>query len=265
MLLIIAHHHDAEARWLCKILKESYNQPLHLLMPEALGIDYSISLQLKNDGLHHASVFFHEGKVLLDCNDVTYAINRLSYIDPIVWKHTNADERAYATNELNAFFPALIHSLKCPVSNRIYNGALYGDNSFAAKWGMHLYAHGIPVDALLTDATGKLYEKLRTIPAEKINRLMYTNNQVILPPGQEPIINFEAIKQCILKKDEPETLEFIFIKKQNNSPQLVQITKTPSLSCYGNMFAQTIYNHINNLRYDHINGDTQRNTLAAAC
>jgi hypothetical protein len=265
MLLIIAHHHDAEAQWLCNILKKDYNQPFHLLMPEALGIDYSISLQLKNDGKHHASVFFHESRVRIDGSQVTYAVNRLSYIDPIIWKNADAGERAYATNELNAFFPAFIQSLNCPLSNGIYNGALYGDGSFAAKWGLHLHKHGIPVDALLTDNTGKLYEKLRTIPAEKICRLMYLNNQIIVPPGQQAMINFEVIAECILKKDEPETLEFIFVKKPNGSPALLQVSKTPSLSCYGNLFTQALYQQLNHTSHDHINGNTQRNALAAAC
>ncbi|WP_184547496.1 hypothetical protein [Mucilaginibacter sp. FT3.2] len=265
MLLIIAHHHDAEAQWLYKTLKENYNQPLYLLMPEALGVDYSISLQLKNDGSHHASIFFYNCKVHLDCAEVSYAINRLSYIDPIIWKHADAVEKAYATNEFNAFFPAFIHSLKCPLSNRIYNGALYGDNGFVAQWALHLHQYGFAVNSLLTDTTGKLYERLRTIPAAQICRFMYLNNEIILPPDQQPITNFAHLKACVLKRDEPEMLEFIFIKKENAGPELLQVTKTPSLSCYRNVFTQIIYTQINNTYHDHTNGNTQRNALTAAC
>lgn len=265
MLLIIAHHHDAEAQWLCKNLSENYSGPFCLLMPEALGVDYSITLQLRNDGSHHASIYFYGSETYLDGDDVSFAINRLSYINPVVWKQAEESEKAYATNEFNAFFPAFIHSLKCPLSNYIYNGALYGDNSFAAKWALYIHRYGISVNPLLADTTGKLYKMLDSIPAEQIYRFMYFHKQIILPLDQVAIINFGHLKEYILQQQESETLEFIFIKKQNGDTELIQVTKTPSLSCYGNLFVQALYQQINNIGHDHINGNTQRNTLAAAC
>src|SRR5437879_4593169 len=120
MLLVIAHHYDAEARWLCETLKRDYNIAATLLIPEAMGIDYSISLHLKNNGQHHSTIFFYEPETRLKSSEVWYAINRLSYINPLIWQHVDQVEKAYATNEINAFFSAFIQSLRCPVSNSIH-------------------------------------------------------------------------------------------------------------------------------------------------
>ncbi|WP_183560423.1 hypothetical protein [Mucilaginibacter sp. SP1R1] len=265
MILIIAHHHDAEAQWLCQILKEDYDMPVYLLMPEALGVDYSISLQLQNNGLHHATIFFNEPQLRLECNEVWYAINRLSYINPIVWQHANADEKAYATNEINSFFPAFIHSLKCPVSNKIYHGALYGDSSFAAQWAAHLYQHGLSVNPLATERTGKQFEKLNAIPVEQTWRFIYANNEIILPLIQDPIKNYAGLRESILSKGGDEMLEFIFLKGEDNRPELLQVSKTPSLSYYGKTFAEALLQQLKQINHDYTNGHTQRNTLTLAC
>lgn len=264
MLLIIAHHHDVEAQWLCKTLKEDYNLPVYIIMPEALGIDYSISLHLKNNGQHHSTIFFHAPEARLESNRAWYAINRLSYINPLVWQHTDPVEKAYATNEINAFFPALIHSLTCPVSNSIHNGALYGEGGFAAKWAAHLHQHGVFVHPLVTDITEKLFEKLNTTPAEDIRRLIYFNNELILPPTQKPLKNYISLKRSIIEKGGSETLEFIFLKRGDNDPELLHISKTPSLSLYGKRFTDALFQRIKEANHDNTDGHTQRNTFTAA-
>jgi hypothetical protein len=244
MILIIAHHHDAEALWLCKTLKEDFSLPACLLLPEALGIDYSISLHLKNNGQHHSTIFFHEPELCLESNQVWYAFNRLSYINPLVWQYADPVEKAYAASEINAFFPALIHSLPCPVSNGIHHGALYWEAGFAAKWAAHLQGYGVSVHPLATDITEKLFEKLNATPVEDIRRIIYFENEIILPPGQEPFKNYANLENCIIKKGGSETLEFVFLKNADREPELLQISKTPSISHYGTRFTEAIFQRI---------------------
>jgi hypothetical protein len=264
MLLIIAHHHDAEAQWLCKVLKEEGRIPVYLLMPEALGVDYSISLHLKNEGKHRSTVFFHTPKIRLELSQAHYAINRLSYIEPLMWARAAAAEKTYATTEINAFFPALIHSLTCPVSNPIHHGALYGEVSFTAKWAAQLRQHGIAVHPLATDTTGKLSAHFNATPAKDLCRLMYFDQALILPPTQRPIRNFSKLRDALLEKGGAETLEFIFLKKGKTELELLHVSKTPALSCYGERFTTPLIQRLNPAHHDHFDGHSQRNPLAAA-
>ncbi|MDF2431383.1 MAG: hypothetical protein JWP44_1014 [Mucilaginibacter sp.] len=262
MLLIIAHHHDAEALWLYRTLKEDGVYPVLLLMPEALGIDYSISLHLNNNSSNQLAIFFYTPEVRVEGDQVKYAINRLSYIDPLVWRRADLIEKAYATNEINAFFPALIHSLSCPVSNRIYNGALYGEGGFASKWAENFHRHGVSVDSLATDIPEKIFEKLKGTPTEHVYRLMYFGGEIISPPMQEPLKNHSDLTECILINGGTETLEFILLKRKDGNAELLHVSKTPALSVYGELFKKALFQQLNKSLYDYTYGNTKRDTLA---
>ncbi len=264
MLLIIAHHHDAEARYFHDLLQSENRVNTRLLIPEALGVDYSISLHLKNDGRHHASIFFYETGFTLNCDNLCYAINRLSYINPLTWQHTYPVEKNYATDEINAFFPAFIHSLKCPVSNPIYNGSLYGEATLAEKWAGYFKRCYLPVHPLLFDTTGKIYTLLQNTPAENICRHMQIGNQLITPLQQLPAPVFSDLKKILLENGDNDMREFIFFREGSNL-QLIQVSKVPSLSLYAKNASNIIYQQIKNTSYDIIDGHTQRNTCTVAC
>src|SRR3982750_4874085 len=172
MVLILAHHYDAEASWLFNKLLSECGVAATLVLPEALGIDYNVSLRLRNDGKHNASIFLYDKGSWIDGSTVNYVVNRLNYIEPLLWKQATESERTYATNELNAFFPALIHALCCPVSNRVHYGSLYGDVHFAWRWAYRVKENGIRVNTLVLDRTGKVFEKISDAPRNHLVRLL---------------------------------------------------------------------------------------------
>jgi hypothetical protein len=251
----MAHHHDAEARWLYEALKQARQQVAHLV-PEALGLDYNITLRLNNCGPHGANVSFHQPARRLESRAVAYAINRLSYIDPLVWKKTEPAELTYATSELNAFFPALIESLPCPVSNRIHHGALYGDGGFAARWAARMHERGLAVDASVLDNTGKSYERLAACKPEELHRFMADAEGIHTPPGQATVAREGEIRDCILGSCDRETLEAIFLN-EGGSVRLVHLTKVPSLSCYGARYVAALVQQVTKYKHDLANRHSQ--------
>src|SRR5881227_3930810 len=103
MILVLAHHYDAEAEWLRKTLREGYAQAALLLWPEALGVDYDISLRLRANGNHDATVSMFEPPSRTSCErSARYVVNRLGYIEPLIWKNAAPSEKAYATAEINS-------------------------------------------------------------------------------------------------------------------------------------------------------------------
>lgn len=264
MLLIIAHHHDVEAQWLYDTLRYENKFQVRLLIPEALGIDYSISLHLTGEG-HRSTILFYDGAEMIEGSQVWFAINRLSFVSPLIWERAEANEKAYATNEINAFFPAFIRSLDCPVSNSIINGSLYGETNFAWKWITHFYRHGLDVHPLAADLPDRLFETVNNTPPDQILRLLCFNDLLLLPPGNKPPINFVNLRKSILEKSAGETLEFIFLKTGGAGAALLHTSKTPSLSCYGQVYITALYKLLKQLGHDITNGHTQRNALAARC
>ena len=263
MLLLIAHNHDAEARWLYHTLNQGARLPVAYLVPEALGIDYKITLRLNNCGPHTASVWFDKPERRLESSGFTYVINRLSYVDPIAWHKAEPSELTYATAELNAFFPALVASLPCKVSNRIHHGSLYGDACFVARWAARMKGRGVPVDLCVLDCTGKSHEKISAATPGGLSRFMYDGDRIFTPHGQ-PVAPHEAeIRDCLKNSGEDETLEAVFLNESGRT-SLIHLSKTPSLSCYGSNYIGSLISPIKTNFYDPTNGHSQRTTLAPA-
>ncbi len=259
MLLILAHHHDAEAKWLYdKLLAETQLKPI-LLMPEALGIDYDVTLQLSNNGRHHASILFYNPNFKIQSEDITYTINRLSYVDPLIWKNASKKEQLYATNELNAFFPAFLHALPCPVSNPAHNGALGGETVFSMKWTSYFLSQNVPVHPVVFDSPDQVYHLLQKTPQKSILRFIQIGNELITQNGQLVPPGFEGLKEMISHNREKEMAEFIYLIADDEI-QLLTITKTPCLSLYSDNITGLIFKLLTSESDDTISGNTQRNT-----
>lgn len=249
MFLLISHHHDAEAQWLYRTLVTEYGiEAIHLL-PEALGLDYSVSLQLNNHEGHSFTISFYEPKRLLESREITYAVNRLSYIDPILWHSSAPSEKAYAATELNAFFPALIHSLPCEVSNRVHNGSLYADGGLVARIAIRLRQQGIAVDPSVTKAGGNWYETLNATPAADQFRFLYNEQKVFSPPGQQGLSFENEIRESLLTDGGKETLEAIFINTADGF-RLIHISRTPAVSCYRRLYTDSLMQQITKSSHD---------------
>jgi hypothetical protein len=230
VILVLAHHYDAEAEWLCMTLRREHIAAL-LLWPEALGVDYRISLFL---GHHEAAAgeitFLNERELPLESHSIRYALNRLGYIEPLMWDRAAPRERAYATSEINAFFSAFIRALPCPVSNPVRNGALWTGAGFEAKWFARLRRHGVGLHALASATPAEAWDTLASADRAQVRRWLYFEGELFSPPDQEPHREMES---AIRDESPDEMLEFIAIQETPSRPlQLLWVTRTPAVSCY---------------------------------
>ncbi len=261
MLLILAHHNDLEAQWLYTDLLAAGRVPARLLMPEALGIDYDITLQLHNRGNHGVHVQFYQPAETIDGSDVSYLLNRLTYIEPLVWNNAEPAEKTYNTNELNAFFPALIEAIPCPVSNPIHHGALYGDSAFSRKWTRLLTRQGCTIHPDAPGNPERVYRLLNDHAATGLARIMLCDKEIILPPGQEQWAELPVLQRCIRDQGSVETLEFIFLRNAGGEPALLHVSKTPALSVYGPNITAFLSRKITH-PYDTVDRNPERNAFA---
>lgn len=257
MLLIIAHHYDREAVWLYENILENGEIPVRLLVPETLGLDYYISLNLSDTLAAKSSVkWFDTSETILN-TDVHWLINRLSYIDPLIWNQSEATEKQYATNELNTFFAAFIHCFSCAISNPIQNGCLYGQIQFLPFWISHFIKKGIQPHPFLLK--NNFSPKKEAAKPDELFRFLCHKNSIYQPPEQilEPdLIKLLAIKNVLKPWD---MMEFVF--SQTKSPrkfQFISASPTPCFSAYGKAFTKTIVNHYKTARYDTAIWNTER-------
>jgi hypothetical protein len=236
MILVLAHYHDAEAHWLCHALRLDGRRRTTFLCPEAMGVDYSISLRLRNDGNHFAKITFIEPNACsVNSNEIRFAVNRLNYIEPLVWKSAAAGEQLYATSELNAFFPAVIQSLECPVDNPVHHGALWTHDGFAAQWAVRLHRLGVAIHPLAIGKQSAIVEALRQEKPADLRRWMVFNRQVFTPAGQAP--EPSDIAHAISALATEESLEFIAVRdRKAGTLQVLHVSRTPALSCYGQAY-----------------------------
>jgi hypothetical protein len=242
VILILAHHYDAEAEWLCAALRRQ-GQSAALLWPEALGVDYAISLFLRSDGQHAGHIrFFGPPSRTVAITDLRYAVNRLGYVAPLIWEHAVSGEREYATSEINAFFSGLIRALPCGVSNPVRNGALWSGAGFEATWLSRLGRHGISIALPERGAAADLAAMLARPDHEAPLRWLHVNRALFSPPGQA---NYPALERAIGQEDADEMLEFVAIEDpgSSSSPRLVGVTRTPALSCFGPTLVDALIEH----------------------
>ena len=242
MILILAHHFDLEAEWLHRTLRDDYAQASLLLWPEALAVDYRITLALHGDGRREADVAFFDRTVgaldreTFDCQASRYAINRLSYIEPSIWKNADTAEKAYAESEINAFFSAFVRALPCPVSNPARHGALWTQAGFEARWASALHRSGVAVDPRAFGDPAIALAALSVADPSAVRRWMYFDGAVLAPPGQTTT-GTETLGRAVLERAPDEVLEFVAIEESIDAPaRLLWVSRTPALSCYGSAF-----------------------------
>lgn len=265
MILVLANHYDAEADWLRRALEQRGRHPVLLLCPEALGVDYGISLRLRNDGRHGCTVsFFGEAARRCDGDQIRYAVNRLGYIEPLVWRSADEGERIYATSEINAFFPALIESLRCPVDSPVQHGALWVDGGFELRWAARLNARGVDVHPSMTGPPGQAVTTLLEADPAALRRWMCFEGQVFTPAAQGGA--HPHVAQHLRALAPTQTLEFVCLQGADPAAlQLLHVSRTPALSWYGQPFIDALLVHADGARHGHPDGNPERAAVAAAC
>ena len=240
MILVLAHHYDAEAGWLCRTVEQDCQQAALLLWPEALGVDYSISLRLRGNGRHDALVsLFGPPASAFSGRSARYVVNRLGYIEPLIWDKAGPSEKAYAAAEINAFFSAFVSSLPCLLSNPVRNGALWAGTGFEARWTSRLHGSGVAIHRLATAGANEALQELNRANPATLRRWLHFEGQLFSPSGQER--SYPDIERAILQNDPDEMLEFIAIEDSTTqSPRLLWVSRTPALSCYGRTFVNAL-------------------------
>ena len=243
MVLIFAHHYDMEAKWLAQYLPQQCSSiRVKLVIAEALGIDYDITLSIKNNS-SNAVVFFKDDTGPLACGSISFVINRLMFIDPIVWNKSDKKEKTYAMNEINAFFAAFIHSYKCPVVNAVEHGSLLGNNSGTFRLVKILKKDGMAIHPFVFEENENSF-KLMEKNAVACLRAMCWYNKIFFPLHQFNIEFRDKIMQTLNKQQLTSTHELFFINN-NAEFELIYISKSPALSVYGQPFLQYLSEAVN--------------------
>jgi hypothetical protein len=263
MILVLAHHHDAEADWLLKALRR-HGAAVLFLCPEALGVDYAVTLSLRNDGQHASEFAFFDATIGRITSDrISYAVNRLGFIDPLVWRSAQEGERTYASSEINAFFPALIESLRCRIDSPVLHGALWVDSGFALRWAARLRAHGVAVHRSMMGEPAEASEMLMASDPTCLRRWLWFEREVFAPSGQPPVpIDMARVLRMLAPR---QTLEIVCVQGTDPSDlQLLHVSRSPALSCYGQSFVRALTTHAKGLFDDHPDGHPERAALAPA-
>ena len=231
MVLIFAHYYDEEAKWLAANLsKHLRGIKVKLIIAEALGIDYDITLSINSDS-SHVTIYFQNPAETLYGENVSFVVNLLSFIDPIVWKKANEKERFYAMNEMNAFFAALIHSFVCPVINPIHNGALFANNNIILQLMKVLSQNGFVIHPAVLEENENAH-KIKEIHQATCSRLILLDNSIFYPINQPVSRLNQLVLKAVTVQKITHMLE-LFFSEHNDFFQLIFISKHPALSVYG--------------------------------
>ena len=242
MILILAHHYDSEAKWLTDNLANGLkNSNVKLLIAEALGIDYLISLSL-NDNCTKTVIRFKNADKALHAEDILLVINRLVFIDPIVWNHSAESEKSYATNEMNAFFSAFIYSFTCPVINQVIYGSLAGNNSDILSMVNILRNNHITINKIVHDEC--ISAQMAEDNLAECLRLMLWDRKIFFPDIQLNENFSEKIKSVFNKITYASTLE-LFFRPNTSGFELIHISRMPALSIYGQSFLNYLTDKVN--------------------
>ncbi len=195
MVLILAHYYDKEAAWLADKLADAF-----LLVPEALGVDYDITLRLSDREIR-AALHPLQGGREFSSPDVSFMLNRLSFIDPLVWKKADETERTYVTGEINAFFAAFIHAFSCPVVNPVVNGSLMESSSRNFSLIMVLQKMGMTIHPALLQENGEAFHTMLRHLAD-CTRMMTFGDKIFVAPRE----SITGPQDCIPEPEISSTL-----------------------------------------------------------
>ncbi len=245
-----------------------------LLIPEALGVDYDVTLRLSDreilatlqplqgglefpvQGTERSALQIKDGCGSQELPggwefsspDISFLVNRLNYIDPLVWKKAGETDRAYATGEINAFFAAFIHAFSCPVVNPVVNGALPESSSANYSLLMALRKRGVSIHPALFQEDGEAFHTMISNLNDCTRMMTFGENILAAPrktcPGEvfptEMVKKnlLEALKATALPERAGDTFisQEFFFREAEGKPGLIYISRTPAYSVYAEEF-----------------------------
>lgn len=223
MILLIAHHHDREAQRLVTAIAGEGRKAL-LLLPEALGVDYGVSLRINLPSVIFRITPYEQGEPIT-APAVSLLINRISWSDPVVWDQAVKKEKEYVASELNAFFAAFIYAFSCPVINPIEHGCVYSTNlsaslttAFAAK-GIFLNRGRWDIEGEAADIITRCY------------RLLFFAGECFIPLSQQIDEAFHPANLPFSFREGYPLIE-LFLFRNKNGIQIVHFHRAPDLSLY---------------------------------
>ncbi|RIV23338.1 hypothetical protein DYU11_10045 [Fibrisoma montanum] len=145
MILILCHPHDVEAAWLYEQLQRAApDQPLLIATADELIYARSIRQTLVGDD-DTFLIRLQNGRTILK-DEISVVINRLYYLDPVVWKAVSDKQYQYVAQELNALFLSLLHAVN---PARLFNPptpvSLGGRHLSSAEWQLLAVRAGLPI------------------------------------------------------------------------------------------------------------------------
>ncbi|QJD77672.1 hypothetical protein [Spirosoma rhododendri] len=145
MILILCHLHDADAIWLYQRLKRaSPPDSVRIVSVDELLYARTVRHTLDADSVEFR-IQLQNGQTLTNDN-ISLVINRLYYIDPVVWKQTSPAQYQYVSQEINALYLSVLTTLD---KRRLYNPPsaswLGGRNLTPAEWQLLGLRSGLSV------------------------------------------------------------------------------------------------------------------------
>jgi hypothetical protein len=217
MLLILCHLHDVDAAWLCQRLQQADpDMPVLIVSMDELLFAREVTHTLGRAG-NDFSITLQNGR-RIDKNDVSIVINRLYHLDPIVWKQTDPRQYQYVSQEINALYLSLLHTLEAA-------------QLLALRAGLPIPSNWPPVED--TQAAG---------PAIPDARVLVLDGQLL---GSIPLgITAEACL-TLARQSEANMLELHFLQ-QDTAYVFVGATVFPTFHHYGDELIHHLINRMTN-------------------
>lgn len=244
MILILCHLHDAEAAWLAHGLQQ-VGAPVLIVSADELLLARAVSHRLGHAGADFAITLQNGQCIRKDV--ISAVINRLSYLDPILWKRADPKQYQYVAQEFNALYLSLLHSVG---QVRLYNPptamSLSGRHLSVAEWQLLGLRAGLPIAPNWPPP-----DSLPVAPPDA--RLLVLDGRQLgtLPPGIDPVAC-----QRLVHDSGMNLLELHFSETQTGWV-FAGATVFASLHSYGNDLINHFLNHDTNL------GHTERSTHSA--
>ena len=191
MILILCHLQDAEAAWLSQRLQHLAPEvPVRLVSAEELL--YARRVQ---HTLGHAPAGFAltlQNGQRIEAAEVAVLVNRLCFLDPVVWQRAGSMQYLYVLQEINALYLSMLHALP---AERLYNppsaAALGGRYLTPAEWQLLGARVGLPI-AVGWSPEGPV------AAAWPHRRLLMLNDEVLgsPPPDIAPALCRELARQA---------------------------------------------------------------------
>jgi hypothetical protein len=216
MILILCHLHDADARWLYQRLQRATSpESVAIISTDELLYAHRIQHTVSPSGVDFR--FHLQNGRILEKKDLSLVINRLCYIDPLIWKWVGTQQYQYVSQELNALYLSLLHALTAiPLYNPPTATWLGGRHLSPAEWQLLALRLELPIPPNWPPADE---------PAQPDQRVLIVDGQLLgeLPTG----ISLASCQQLAGQSGMP------LLELQFTDAVFVQATPMPLLQPYG--------------------------------